>query len=48
MRQNWNNYEVYKIRRQGISFQRGAAAFLYKNEHSPPQADGVSGCQFEN
>jgi hypothetical protein len=30
MRQNWNNYEVYKIRRQGISFQRGAAAFLYK------------------
>ena len=29
MRQNWNNYEVYKLWRPD-SFQRGAAAFLYK------------------
>ncbi len=29
MRQNWNNYEVYKIWRPD-SFQRGAAAFQYK------------------
>ena len=29
MRQNWSNYEVYKIWRPD-SFQRGAAAFLYK------------------
>ena len=30
MRQNWNNFEVYKIFRPSDSFQRGAAAFLYK------------------
>ncbi len=29
MRQNWSNYEVYKIWRPDSS-QRGAAAFLYK------------------
>jgi hypothetical protein len=30
MRQNWNNYEVYKRYRPSGSFQRGATAFLYK------------------
>jgi len=31
MRQNWNNYTVYS-RNRPDSFQRGAAAFLYKLE----------------
>ena len=31
-RENWNNYEVYSIARPTGSFQRGAAAFLYKLE----------------
>ena len=29
-RENWKNYTVYVINRPQISFQRGAAAFLYK------------------
>ena len=29
-RENWKNYTVYVINRPEISFQRGAAAFLYK------------------
>ena len=29
-RENWNNYTVYSISRPADSFQRGAAAFLYK------------------
>ena len=29
-RENWNNYTVYFMNRPEISFQRGAAAFLYK------------------
>ena len=30
MRQNWQDYDVYKMPRRDLSFQRGAAAFIYK------------------
>jgi len=30
MRQNWQDYDVYKMPRRQQSFQRGALAFIYK------------------